>query len=545
MKTCTIFLILFAIYCSPFNALAQPGFYNSSLFYPDSSLSPTFGYDIFINDQPAQDQQHAVVCSAFNGWLFAAYSYDKGGVATATIMKSTDAGKTWTQLFEDGIGVYNNVFTKIDLIAPGNTEENIKVFIGFVFYDTVHHGGSAILARINGNDGSLEGFLLLNGSGRFRDLAIATDYPYPAMNSNPFSIGLIYSVEGTYQDSVVFYSSDDGGMKMKNRRVIATGNTYYHKVDLAYGYSPPYNSGRYFALWEEQADEVSTFGHIYSARSEPGFNSPFTTPVCLDCPDASLNNNCRNPVTACQISDADNDSSGLTQAVLFEYYSPTDHNFQVRGSYNLLAASGDNFESMTIGVTSGNKVKPEICFNTFDSSFMVTYFDSTNQKLPFIKNDFNLTDPDGWEVVSPGYNDNANLFMPEPRLALNYEKQTCMVSWNAEMNTGKGAAMYDAEYIYYTGIQGNENPEQCLRLKTYPNPCSSIVTIEFEMQTNEKTEIALFDLLGKPVRQLCNRWFPPGRNIIKTNISDLPEGSYVCRLICGKGSGSAEIILIK
>jgi hypothetical protein len=250
-------------------------------------------------------------------------------------------------------------------------------------------------------------------------------------------------------------------------------------------------------------------------------------------------------VTACQISNADNDSSGLTQAVLFEYYSPTDHNFQIHGSYNLLSASCEHFESMIVGGSSGNKVKPEICFNVFDSSFMVTYFDSTYQKLPFIKNDFNLTDPDGWEVVSAGYNDNPDLVKPLPRLALNYEKQTCAVSWNAEMNTGNGAAMYDAEYIYYTGTPENGNPEQCLRLKTYPNPCSSYVNVEFELQRSEKVNINLYDLPGQPVRKLCDQQFPAGRHLITPDLSDLPPGSFICRLKAGTCDVSLKIFIIR
>jgi len=54
------------------------------------------------------------------------------------------------------------------------------------------------------------------------------------------------------------------------------------------------------------------------AHSEPDFNSPFTTPVCLDSLDSTGINKNRNPKITCQFSIADNDSSNLTEIILAE-----------------------------------------------------------------------------------------------------------------------------------------------------------------------------------------------------------------------------------
>ena len=37
--------------------------------------SVLFGKDIVIHDRPDRDQKLVAICSAFNGWLYAAYAY--------------------------------------------------------------------------------------------------------------------------------------------------------------------------------------------------------------------------------------------------------------------------------------------------------------------------------------------------------------------------------------------------------------------------------------------------------------------------------------
>lgn len=62
--------------------------------------SVIFGKDIVIHDQADRDQQSIAVCSAFNGWLYAAYSYDSIGVLWLSVWRSTDNGMHWENLRE-------------------------------------------------------------------------------------------------------------------------------------------------------------------------------------------------------------------------------------------------------------------------------------------------------------------------------------------------------------------------------------------------------------------------------------------------------------
>jgi len=523
---------------------SQHTFGEGGLLPVNPSRSVLFGYDIYVNDQPDQDQQKVSICSAFNGWLFSAFSYfDEGGMAHITIFRSIDAGQSWEQFFDAGLGTYNKIFRKIKIVAGGQSTENLKIFLGGIFYDTIMFGDQLVVDRINGVSGIHEDYLISNTSGKINDFAMASDYPNTAITSNPFSLGVVYSYRGSGTiDSVVFYSSNDGGLSLNQRQVLATSITYLHKVGLSFGYSPTENTGRYFAVWEEQADQTSEFGHIFTSHSEPNFNSPFTTPVCLDCSDPDLLNKCRNPVISCISGDADNDSLNITEVILFENNN-SPGNYDITGFYNRKAVGSNNFYRMNFAYTSGNEYQPDICYNPFDSSFIVTYFYQQNQKLPYLRSKHSLTDPHSWTLVSQGYNDNQNIVNPEPSVIVNYDKQSGAVVWNAERTDGNGAAMYDAEYLYYTGISENNQMDKALLFKIYPNPCSYTVTSEFEAQAKQNVSITLCDLLGRPIRLLCNQQFTNGRNKLESDLSDLSSGSYLCIMRIDDLIVSSKILL--
>ena len=123
-------LFVFLLLC--FTELnAQTGSVDGTVV-PLKPQSPLFGKDIVIHDSSSQNQRHAAICSAFNGWLYAVYSYFNipwQGQAFE-ILKSVDNGITWNEIF-DGPGVLNECLS-LDIVAIGDSISNIKVFVAFV-----------------------------------------------------------------------------------------------------------------------------------------------------------------------------------------------------------------------------------------------------------------------------------------------------------------------------------------------------------------------------------------------------------------------------
>jgi len=260
---------------------AQTGFLGGSVvpFKPQSQL---FGKDIVIQDISDRDQRNIAICSAFNGWLYAAYSYSQPDQGYISVLRSVDNGINWNFIGGGSATILGNRLIKnLGILACGNSETNLKLFIGWEYVDTLYSWSGAYLCRYNPEPFSVEG-TLFSDSG-IKDLAFTSDNNFPASNSNPYSIGILYSKRNLYwsgtPDTIIFLSSSNGGLSIDNRRIIATTLNTFQKVSLKYGRSPSWSSGRCFVTWEEKETDSSSVGHIYTAHSEPDFNSPFTNPV--------------------------------------------------------------------------------------------------------------------------------------------------------------------------------------------------------------------------------------------------------------------------
>jgi hypothetical protein len=475
-----------------------------------------------------------VICSAFNGWLYGAYNYYDNSVQydRAVIVRSKDNGVSWAVIHDGTSGIKHFGYSKMAILACGHDTNNLKVFIGFCNFDTLSGYRTIDVVRFDKN-GVGESDIFSELSRDVRDLALASDDLYQATNSNPFSLAVVYSKITYDGDSIVFWSSSNGGIYFDSHHNLAGSSHYFHKVALAYGRSQSCSSGRYFAAWEEQDNVNSVSGHIYTSHSEPDFNSPFTSPVLLDSLDASTANKASNPIIACQNNVADNDSSNLTEVVLFEKYVPATSKYNIAGCYNKKATNSNNFQEFTIDASTNNKLQPDICFNAFDSTFIVTYFDSTAQKLPYYIHDFNMTVPDAWVELSAGYNDYNNLMAPHPKVVMDFGKQMGANAWIAARSGGNGAAMFDSPFTYYTGIPTNSQNDLVRLIGLYPNPSSTTIRIAFELKNAGNVTIDVMDIMGQTIGTVTDQDYSPGRHVVQYDVSNLPDGNFLYRFRSG------------
>gem|GEM_PF-1499092 len=110
---------------------------------------------------------------------------------------------------------------------------------------------------------------------------------------------------------------------------------------------------------------------------------------------------------------------------------PNYDSFDVFGGYNLQAASKNYFRKIYLATSLNTEYQPDIAFNPYEEKFMSTYFDGTEKKLLFLTSDKNLTNPDSWTIVSPGYNDSTNFDSPVPKVICHDQKQAGANVWTA------------------------------------------------------------------------------------------------------------------
>ncbi len=508
-----------------------------------TNRSPLFGKDIVIHDQPDRDQRNVDVCSAYNGWLYAAYSYNTSGALWLSVWRSTDNGIYWENIFECPIEFGNRILKKFDIAVCGNSETNLKLFFAGVVVTNNLDYGLGFVWRYNAITLEYETTLLYSSS--IRDVSFSSDFIFPAVNANPYSVGFVYS-SYEYGDNnfLIYRSSGNGGESITVKDTLGISQKPYLKSSLTYGRSPSWSSGRYFAVWEQTDNINSPTGHIYTAHTEPNFDSHYTRPVCIDSLDPSAINLCRNPVIACQYNDTDNDSANLTTVILYEQYDPVNDRFDVKGVYNLQSTLTSCFKPLSFTNSEHENLQPDIAFNPYTSNFMATWYDATEQKLPFVTNSMNMEQPANWTVVSTGFNDAPDLEDPHPKVRLSFSEQKGINVWTSEGTGGNGVALFDAEYSTYTSVSEIDQGEGERLLGAYPNPCDQYLNIAFELEKSEKVTIRLYDLSGKSLEFLCNQNFPAGNNTFKADVSDLSPGTYLYSFSAGEFSGYGKFSVI-
>jgi hypothetical protein len=508
--------------------------------------SVLFGKDIVIHDMPDRDQRNIAVCSAFNGWLYATYSYSYENNLYNTILKSTDGGITWNILMDSYGGNWHDVVLKSDIIVCGNNLDDLEIFLAVLQVDTFNlpEFGSLFVLSYHDEPFASDSILLQERTGWYKDVSLACDQNYPANGAYPYSIGILFSKQGQ-QDSLIFCSSSNGGLTFDNRKTIIHTSKKIEKVSLTYGRSASQNTGRYFAAWEEKETPNATLGRIYTNHNVSDINSAFTQPVCIDNINPSLINQVRNPVLACQASAYDNDSSNLTEVLLFEKYVQATNSYDIQGFYNLQATVTSHFRELSIASNANNEIEPDIAFNPYDSNFMVTYFDSTEKNLPFLSHKLNMIDPDNWGTVTGGYNDTPDLATPHPRVELNLGEHTGMNVWINGTMGSNGIAKFDSPYSTWTGLSSNHSSDGVSLYGAYPNPCFTNVSIWFYMRKPGKVCIALFDSEGRSVGKKIETWFQKGKNCMPIDISKLSNGNYVYTFTSEDLATAGKIIIAK
>jgi len=544
MKKSFTFCILLFLFIGLNGNYAQTTKRHSGSIPLKSIGNPIYGLDVNLYDDLNQDQRQAGLSVAFNGWVYACYTLSDGGFV---VVKSTDNGVTWDGW--ESVIWSGYFFPKLDIVVTGTTVSDLKVWVAYTCYDLSNT--TNWFAGLEDLDGDLNylGYTDLDNissSYGIYDIAIASDYRNPGQNCNPFSLGILYSKYGSPSDSVIFYCSTDGGASFGYRNTVSTTSSFFNKVALSYGKGLTQSTGRYFAAWEVKQNNSDWDGNIYTSYTNPFTYSDFTPQENLD----SLEGDggmARNPSISTQFSDVNNSSAGMTEIVLFDVdYFGNGTDFDLVGMYNVNAASSSSdWVSFYIDNSNDNTIQSDINFSPTNNNFLVTYFDSTTQKLPTLWENFNMSNPSSWNVSTNGYNDNPGLTVPYPKIEINPALSKTANVWIQDRTNGNGEALFDAQYSNFDGVKENPKDNAVTLVGVRPNPCNESTSIGFELKQPENVTITLYDIYGKPKQVITDKPYNAGKFDVKVDLSELAAGSYYFTFKAGDFVSSGKIIVIR
>jgi hypothetical protein len=517
----------------------------SFVFSQGPGGSPKFTNDISIYQNDTLNERNVKMTVAFNGWIYVAYSYPYGvNTRGIQIRYSKDNGMNWLPFYTYALDEYD--YSNFDIVVAGTDTNNLSLFIASSFAKrSVNMDGFFVNKHEANNPTEYTNSNYTITSGLITDIAMASDYLYPAEGASPFSIGLIYAMKGAPTDSINYIASIDGGVTFNYKTNIAQSTQYYRKVSLAYGRSLSASYGRYFAAWEQiVADDPFITGHIFTAKNETYVNDNWTTPVNLDSIALYSIGYCRNPTIAVQHNNIDNDSSSVSALVVFERdFSGNGIDRDIIGAYNMTASYTNNWTELSINSGGRNCIHPNISYDPAGNHFLAVYFDSTLKKLPYLVNgmNFNLTGPNAWLQITDKYNDSTNLANPWPKVQINPVFDNTAHVWVAEGPNNNGVVMFDAEYLQ-TGI--NEEPSRTMTNGgIYPNPVSEIATISFSTEATSDVTLQIFDISGKLVFEKIASDINSGNGVEKIDVRNWENGIYLFSISSNKDKYTSRFVV--
>lgn len=503
--------------------------------------APQYANDVIIENS-ALDQRNVKVSAAFNGWVYSAYTTSNtvNGNGGITIRRSKDNGLTWTTI--NSLSFANTKFPVVDIVVAGADTNNLTLYVTGVNNNTTT--GTYILwfDKYNATTGALLGQFGTNinyGTRKVYDVAIASDYKFPAFGTSPYGLAVLYSVYGS-MDSVIYLASTNGGTSLNVRQPLYSTGAYCRKVSLSYSHSFNYSNGRYFAAWERCATSTARNANIYMAHNVTTMNGAWTAPKNLDSLDSGMLGRCRYPSIAAQQSSIDNDSSNVTAAVLVERdYGGTATDYDILGFYNKQAVGGNYWKRFDVNNTGEKDNSPHMVYDPTNNNFLAVYHDSTNHKLPYCVNGMNMAAPNTWGFITTQYNDlTTNIINPWPRVDINPVAVKTVHVWNSE-GAGKGVALFDAENL---ATVVKEATEILVSGEVYPNPTRDNINLSFELKSTQNVSLELYDALGNVVIRDDFSGLGAGKNYRTVNVSSLQDGVYILKLSSDKILFSKKIV---
>jgi hypothetical protein len=495
-----------------------------------SNLHGQFASDIIIDNNPSIIQSNVCVTTAFNGWIFTAFTTfnSANNSSGITIKKSTDRGESWSIIAQNSLT--NIEYQNLEIEVAGTSTADLKLFVIGSNFSSTTSSFTTFLDVYNAVTGTYIGTPHFQSHGtKIYDLDIATDYISPASVSSPYSIGFLYSKTAAV-DSIVFVGSIDGGVTFGIRNVVATTPLFFNKISLSYGQSFSGSNGRYFAAWEQKSSNTARNGHIYTSRNVSTVDGPWISPVNLDSLSSTMINLCRNPRISTMIEpNTDSDSAGVTSIVLVDRdYNGDASDYDLLGFYNKRSHYTNFWTRLDVSNTSENDMYSDITYNPQNNSFSTTYFDSTSNLLILVDNDLNLLTPNLWTIASSQYNDGTAGIAPSPRISYNPQENGTDAVWNASTATTNGVAKFDASYrgLYLDISEGTFNSMQ---VSCYPNPAVEKLTIDFNSKTDNIVFIELIDLTGKVI-QTQSEVVVKGENKLELKFNTIASGTYILQV---------------
>jgi len=109
-----------------------------------------------------------------------------------------------------------------------------------------------------------------------------------------------------------------------------------------------------------------------------------------------------------------------------------------------------------------------------------------------------------------------------------------------------GLYVLSSSQIPVGGVTGNNYiPHEYKLSQNYPNPFNPSTKIEYSLPKNSYTTIKIYNVIGKEVATLVDKFETAGNHLVSYDASNLPSGVYFYSLKAGDYSETKRMVLVK
>lgn len=106
-----------------------------------------------------------------------------------------------------------------------------------------------------------------------------------------------------------------------------------------------------------------------------------------------------------------------------------------------------------------------------------------------------------------------------------------------------GVVNHDAFSKEHIGLMGN--PDVFVLHQNYPNPFNPTTILSYDLKTDAKVKLTVYNLVGQVVQVLVDEYQPAGFYEMSYDASQLPAGVYLYKLQVGEYSSVKRMTLVK
>lgn len=94
-------------------------------------------------------------------------------------------------------------------------------------------------------------------------------------------------------------------------------------------------------------------------------------------------------------------------------------------------------------------------------------------------------------------------------------------------------------------VEGEVSPAGFSLGQNYPNPFNPSTSVAFSLPKAGEVSLTVYDVTGKKVMDAAKGYFEAGTHTVRLDVSSLPSGVYLYRLVSGQYSAAKKMILEK